>query len=72
MIVTRFLNFIVGNNQFQSIFASIDHSSMIVTKYDDQNFQLNYNFGVDLSAKLTTVSNSVMTWSQMAMHNGLL
>ena len=31
MIVTRFLDSIVGNNRFQSIFGSIDHNSMIVT-----------------------------------------
>ena len=31
MIETRFLDFIVSNNQFQSIFGSIDHNSMIVT-----------------------------------------
>ena len=31
MIETRFLDLIVGNNQFQSIFGSIDHNSMIVT-----------------------------------------
>ena len=31
MIATRFLDSIVGNNQFQSIFGSIDHNSMIVT-----------------------------------------
>ena len=31
MIVTIFLDLIVGNNLFQSIFGSIDHNSMIVT-----------------------------------------
>ena len=31
MIVTRFLDWIVGNNKFQLIFGSIDHNSMIVT-----------------------------------------
>ena len=31
MIVTRFLDSIVGNNQFQSILCSIDHNRMIVT-----------------------------------------
>ena len=31
MIATRFLDSIVGNNQFQSIFGSINHNSMIVT-----------------------------------------
>ena len=31
MIVTRFLDSIVGNNRFQSIFGSIDHNSIIVT-----------------------------------------
>ena len=30
MIATRFLDLIVGNNRFQSIFASIDHISMMV------------------------------------------
>ena len=31
MIATRFLDSIVGNNRFQSIFGSIDHNSVIVT-----------------------------------------
>ena len=31
MIATRFLDLIVGNNRFQSIFGSIDHNSMVVT-----------------------------------------
>ena len=31
MIVTRFLDLIVGNDLFQSIFGSIDLNSMIVT-----------------------------------------
>ena len=31
MIATRFLDSIVGNNRFQSIFGSIDHNSMNVT-----------------------------------------
>ena len=47
MIVTRFLDLIVGNDWFQSIFGSIDHNSMIMTLYDNQNFQLNHDFGVN-------------------------
>jgi len=31
MITTKFLDLIVGNNRFQSIFGSINHNSMIVT-----------------------------------------
>ena len=31
MVVTRFLDSIVGNNRFQSLFGSLDHNSMIVT-----------------------------------------
>ena len=41
------LNLIVGNNRFQSIFGSIDHNSMIMTEYDNQNFHLDPDFGVD-------------------------
>ena len=47
MIATRFFDSIVGNNQFQSIFGSIDNNSMIVTYYDDHNFQLINDLGVD-------------------------
>ena len=47
MIATRLLDSIVGNNRFQSIFSSIDHNSMIVVWYDNQNFQLDHDFGVD-------------------------
>jgi len=47
MIETRFLDSIVGKNRFQSIFGSIDHNSTIVTYYDDRNFQLDHDFGVD-------------------------
>ena len=38
MIPTRFLNSIIGNNQFQSIFGSIDHNSMIVTSMKTRIF----------------------------------
>ena len=31
MIATKFLDWIVGNNRFQSIFGSNDYNSMIVT-----------------------------------------
>ena len=31
MIATRFLESIVSNNHFRSIFGSINHNSMIVT-----------------------------------------
>ena len=47
MITTRFLDSIGIKNRFQPIFGSISHNSMIVTCYDDQNFQLDRGFGVD-------------------------
>ena len=56
MIATRFLD---CSNRYQSIFGSIDHNSMIMTQYDEQNFQLYHNFGVDWSTGSTIVSNSV-------------
>ena len=47
MIATKFLDLIFGNNRFQKIFGSINHKSMIVTFYDNQNIQLDHDFGVD-------------------------
>ena len=47
MIATRFFELIVSNNRFKFIIGSIDHNRMIVTYYDDQNFQLYHGFGVD-------------------------
>ena len=47
MIATRFMDSIVGNTRFQSVFGSVDHNSMIEALYDDQNFQLDHAYGVD-------------------------
>ena len=58
MIATRFLDSIVFNNQFQSIVGSNDHTCVIVTWHDDQNFQLDHDFGFDQSTRSTIVSNS--------------
>ena len=43
MIATGFLDSIVDNNLFQSIFGSNDHNSIIMTQYDDLNFQLDHD-----------------------------
>ena len=62
MIATRFLDLIVGNDRFQSVFGSLDYNSMIATQYDDQNFQLDHDFEVDQLTRWPIVGNSGGKW----------